>query len=92
MSKKALRVFGWQGWRNGSRGSCQTREIVAARSMAAAARFEGASSVLSLDMCETGNEGEIVAATEHPGIVMWHPLDQLDRDRTWDRVDKETES
>lgn len=77
---RPLRVFGWQGTRfecppapNGSR---QTREIVAAKSAAAAARAAGRDRPAQLfNFCETGNAAEIRAARGRPGVVLWRPID-----------------
>lgn len=76
-----MKVYGWMGYRrecpptrNGGR---QTREIVAAKSGAAAARAAGVKRPAQLfNFCETGNKREIYIATAHPGVVFWAPLDE----------------
>ncbi|WP_421883187.1 hypothetical protein [Methylibium sp.] len=72
-----MKVYGWQG----RRAECptnhrQTREIVAAKSQAAAARAAGYDYQRQLfNFCETGNRQEIEAAMSKPGTVLWRPLD-----------------
>lgn len=67
------KVYGWQGWRSASRG--QTREIVAARSIAEVIRITGGrrSDLFNIDV--TGNTTEITQALSDPGTVFWRPLD-----------------
>ena len=77
MSPKPLKVYGWGGCRSG----VQTREIVAARSMAEAARLSGHRSPREMwNMCETGNAIEIAIAMYYHarGCVCWRPLDEYD--------------
>ena len=72
-----MRVYGWYGNRRGCTGlpSDQTREIVAARSMAAVARIVGCGDPRRLHcLCETGNEEETAVATAKPGVVHWRPF------------------
>ena len=70
---KKLKVYGWCGHRL----ECpeyhkQTREIVAAPSMAAAARAAGKNNARQLwNCCETGNAQEIKVAMKEPGVVFW---------------------
>jgi len=69
---RPLKVYGWQSYRSAG----QTREIVAARSQAEAARCAGVkSSRLLFCLGETGNKGEIATATAKPGVVFWRRLD-----------------
>lgn len=84
MSK--LKVYGWT-WMAGhgqeqrvaertAKHHRQIRVIVAARSMAAAARaFDRDHSPRQLDMCETGNTIELSRALAKPGVVFIAPLD-----------------
>lgn len=85
---RQLKVYGWIGWRNecppAANGNHQTREVVAARSMAEVGRIVG-ESPRRLDMSETGNQGELTVALSAPGTVFWHPLDERAVDREWRR-------
>jgi hypothetical protein len=68
-----LRVYGWEGFRTGARNG--TREIVAARSQAEAARRAGVGAPRNLfNLCETGNRDEIAEALAQPGTVLWKPI------------------
>jgi hypothetical protein len=85
MSRK-LRVYGWTGHRNESRGPRnhhgQTREIVAAHSAAEVMRITGMTRTeWTHSGCETGNDREIAIALASPGIVFWTPLNA--RDEKW---------
>lgn len=56
-------------------GNRQARVIVAARSMADAARaFGHTASAIRNHCCKTGNAEEIRIATAHPGVALWRPL------------------
>lgn len=71
-----MKVYGWQGYRTEAGPRMQTRDIVAANSMAAAARaagFKYPSQMFNLG--ETGNKHEIKTAMSAPGVVFWCPLD-----------------
>jgi hypothetical protein len=71
----ALKVYGWDGFRYPTPTSrVQTREIVAARSMAEVARILGVKSPRSLDLVETGNDREIAVAMAEPGVVFWQKI------------------
>lgn len=75
------KVYGYTGWRHdcppARNGSRQTREIVAARSAAEAARLFGISPWrLRSYGCETGNADEIRVAMSKPGAVFWRPLNE----------------
>ena len=83
---KELRVYGWTGWRLEStpapNGSHQTREIMAAHSIAEVVRASGwrrADIVRQGDW--TGNAREIAQAATKPGAIFWRPLD--DRSGHW---------
>ena len=79
---RQLKVYGWQATRH---KVGQTREIVAAHSMAEAARAAGyrhPSQMFNLD--ETGNPGEIACAQAEPGVVFYTPLDE--RPTIWRRA------
>ena len=77
------KVYGWLGYRSVG----QTREVVAAKSKAAAARDAGEKDTQKLfNLCETGDSEELATASAEPGIVFWHPLDQLQRDREWTKA------
>ncbi|MBW2672481.1 MAG: hypothetical protein JRD89_03575 [Deltaproteobacteria bacterium] len=86
----AARVFSWQGWRLEARGHHQTREIVAAKSKAAAARAVGETDARRLfNLGETYNAEELKQALSEPGVGFWRPLDQHPSDRVWTRAEKE---
>lgn len=76
--KKPLKVYGWQGYSRSSakKGFICSREIVAARSQAEAARCAGFKAPRQM-FCfgETGNADEIATATAKPGVVFWRNLD-----------------
>ena len=76
----SLLVFGWQGHRHecppAPNGSRQTREICAAKSMAAVARAAGVKYPRQLfNLCDTGNAYECELALSSPGTVFWRPID-----------------
>jgi hypothetical protein len=83
---KELQVYGWTGHRRDAGPRLQTREIVAARSRAAAARAAGYASPRQMfALMDTGNDEECAQALSEPGVVFWHPLDEIERDRKWHR-------
>ena len=87
-----LKVYGWQGHRQecppAPNGNKQTREIVAAPSIAAAARAAGYSRPRQMfNLCETGNDDDVKRAMSEPGVVFWHPLDQRLGERHWTKVE-----
>lgn len=85
MTRK-LKVYGWQSFRSGVGGHGQTREIIAAKSKAQAARASGNEKPRHMfNLCETGNTGELKTALAEPLVVFWRPLDQLDKDRKYTR-------
>jgi len=59
----------------------QTREIVAAKSMAEVGRIVGESPRNLTNLSESGNPAEIEIATSAPGVLFWRPLD--DRSGKW---------
>ena len=72
------KVYGWQGHR---KGAVQTREIVAARSKAEAARLAGYRRPGEMfNLTTTGNAVEIAVAMYYSkrGCVCWRPLDVHD--------------
>jgi hypothetical protein len=75
--KRRLKVYGWSGYRLEAAGPHrQTREIVAAPTMVAAARAAGCVRARQLwNLCETGNKREIETAMAEPGVVFWRALD-----------------
>ena len=79
MATSKLKVYGWIGVRSAcepsANGSQQTREIVAAPSLAQVMRLTGLSrSYLTNYGCETGNEEELLVALGKPGTIFWQPL------------------
>lgn len=75
-----LKVYGLRGWRSecppAPNGSHQTREIVAAKSKAEAARlFDCTLHELDTYGSVTGNAEEIAQAMSKPGTVFWVALD-----------------
>lgn len=75
-----LQVYGWVSFR----GRTQSREVVAAHSLAEVARIAGykrPSQLFNLE--DTGNGPEIAAALSEPGVIFWHPLDE--RPISWRR-------
>ena len=80
MARLKLKVWSWQGWRQecppARNGGKQTSEVVAAKSMAAAARAAGVKRPAQLfNLGRTGNDEQIAAAMAEPGVVFWRPLD-----------------
>lgn len=71
-----IRVYGWIGYRRevGTHHN-QTREIVAARSMAEVGRIVGEDPRRLHNLTDTANAEEIAVATAAPGEVRWSPLD-----------------
>jgi hypothetical protein len=94
MSPEKLKVYGWGGHRpNTGTHHGQTREIVAARSMAHAARLSGHHSPRQMwCITETGNPIEIAVAMNYAtrGCVCWKPLDNHDP-LSWKRDPLRTE-
>ena len=86
---RPLKVYGWRGWRSACppapNGGRQTREIVAAPSIAAALRAAGDAGPSREEICSTGNAEEIATAMQEPGIVFWIPLDAR-KPHSWVRV------
>lgn len=79
-----MKVYGWQGSRP---HVGQTREIVAARSKAAAARAAGYDDPRQMfNLTDTGNIQEINVAHRNPGTVFWTPIN------TWVRSEKNSTS
>lgn len=86
---KQFRVFGRTGWRRecppAPNGGRQTREIVAAKTIASARRLFGCTMAQwRCSGCETGNEEEITQAMSKPGVVFWRPLDAR-KEEEWQR-------
>jgi hypothetical protein len=79
---RKLKVYGWQSFRRECTGPHrQTREIVAATSMAEVARIAGVNGPWSLfSLCETGNEREIGIAMVEPGVIFWRPINDWNGD------------
>lgn len=74
---RTLKVYGWHGYRLAAKDRHhQTREICAAPSKAAAARAAGKQRPDQLwNLSETGNQREVEAALQQPGVVLWRSLD-----------------
>lgn len=71
-----VKVYGWHSMRQACTGGGQTREIVAAKSKAEAARCAGVRYPHELfNLTETGNSKEIETALSRPGVVFWRPVD-----------------
>lgn len=92
MSK--LKVYSLNGFRSGVRnpnGGHQTDEIVAARSMAEAARLFGTSlHHMRTYGHETGNDRQIEVAMSRPGVVFYVPSSQQWREGVeWTAVEPE---
>lgn len=89
--KRRLRVFGWSGHRPEAYGKDgnhehhgQTREICAARSMAAVARAAGVKHRARLwNLGVTGNKHEIEEAMKHPDRVLWRALNARSEPYNW---------
>lgn len=82
---RKIKVYGWIGARPESRVEGnrhgQTREIVAAASMAEVLRITGMKrDDFTRSGCETGNQEELELALSKPGVVFWQPLY---RDNEW---------
>lgn len=87
-----LKIYGWTGFRHDAGTRLQTREILAATSIAAVRRIAG---ITAADWrwsgCETGNAIEVTIATARPGVVFWKPLDFRSEDGTgWTAVEVES--
>jgi hypothetical protein len=71
-ARPGIKVYGWQSFRP---VVGQTREIVAAKSAAAAARASGHKHPCQMfNLSPTGNAQEIEIATSAPGVVFWRGL------------------
>lgn len=95
MARK-MKVFAWQGHRSTARKespNCnpQTREIMAASSMAEIGRKLGITP-RSVEMTETGNQIEIQVAMAEPGVVFWQPISEHRQDPGAWRKEKESEA
>lgn len=64
---KKLKVYGWYGFR-----ARQTREIVAAHSVAEVLRITGPRWLTRDEIVVTGNAHEIETAMRKPGTVFFH--------------------
>ena len=92
MTGRKLKVYSWQGWRlecpaepNGSRA---TREAVATTSKKKARELTSSNNPIPLrEISETGNEDSVNQAMSEPGVIFWHRLDELLRDRQWRRAE-----
>lgn len=86
-----MRVYGWTDMRQecpqAPNGNKQTREIVCAKSKAAAARAAGLKRPPE-SMCETGNVIEVRVASLEPGVVFWAPLTARPNDAAYRRSEK----
>lgn len=72
-----MRVYGWVGARTEAAG--QTREIIAARSLAEAAHLSGTRRYfLTQYGGVTANPREVATALARPGVVFWRPLNERD--------------
>lgn len=82
-----MKVYSWQGYRiEAGTHHNDTREIVAAKSKAAAARAAGESDPRRLfNFGETWNKDDIAQALSAPGVVFWRPID--DRNGPWHSAD-----
>ena len=73
-----MKVYGWQGRRikcsPAENGSRQTREIVAAKSMAEVGRIVGEDPRRLFNLGTTENEAELEVALSDPGVVYWRPI------------------
>lgn len=78
MGSRRLKVYGWTGHRfecpPAPNGSHQTREIVAASSVAEVMRLSGRRRSGLFNICETGNDEEIATAMAEPGVVFWRGI------------------
>jgi hypothetical protein len=88
---KQLKVYGWTGYRTEAEaspnGMQQTREIVAATSVAQVMRISGKTRhYLTNYGGETGNTEELRVALAEPGIIFWTELTDSRRDvQQWRR-------
>lgn len=79
-----MKVYGWQSFRSEAtpapNGSRQTREIMAAKSVAEVLRVAGMSRYeFNQSGTETGNDEELRVATARPGVVFWTELNSSHR-------------
>jgi hypothetical protein len=77
---RPLHVYGWLGWRlecpPGANGGRQTREVIAATSVAEVLRkTETRRSDYALQGDITANPEEVVLAMSRPGVNFWKPID-----------------
>lgn len=88
---RPLKVYGVMNFRqecpvSPNRGR-QTRDVVAARSIAEAARLIGVSDrFMRVYGSETGNDVEVEICMADPGVVFWRPIN--DRTETYQRAAK----
>ena len=76
--RRKLKVYGWTGRRHEANAPHhQTREIMAATSIAEIVRLLGCRRSDLFNVCETGNAIEIATAMTEPGINFWKELDDV---------------
>lgn len=79
-----LKVYGWTGT-NFSESSRQSRNIIAATSVAEALRLSGTKrSFYNWSGGETRSPKEVAKAMSKPGVMFWQPLNA--RDDNWNEV------
>ena len=93
---RSLRVFGYMSQRSESRpapnGGRQTREIMAAHSVAEVLRTRGlARAEFDRFGSETGNPIEIALAMSQPGVIFWRRLDDY-REAEWHAAEISSET
>ncbi len=73
-----MKVYGWRSFRA---VVGQSREIVAAKSVAEVLRITGLTRYQwNLNGCETGNAEEIAQATKAPGQIFWRSINAREGD------------
>lgn len=83
-----LKVYGWTGYKI-SPGSRQSRNIIAATSVAEVLRLAGIKrSEWAWSGGVTANPEDVRQAMSRPGVMFWRPLD--DRDAAWNAVEPTT--
>lgn len=71
---RELKIYGWTGYRPGTTHG-QSREIVAAPSMAEVLRITGKRKSQLLSLSESRSEEEFEIAMKKPGVIHWRDFD-----------------
>jgi acetylornithine/succinyldiaminopimelate/putrescine aminotransferase len=86
---RELKVYGWRNWRHGTTFHGQTREVMAARSVAEVLRTAGITrATWNHGGSITANVAEVALAMSKPGTVFWQS--SKDRNGPWTELEVES--